>query len=141
MTLSWVKTGYFSLWNHGTSVTRVSDNSNTFWQSLRVRATEVLKANVKKKERKEKEKWLPLISFHFSRRYFTKNIHVYIITITFSYFIFRFDKTVSSFLNIGNFSYFCVCGFCSYVVLYPQGNKAFPDSERFQHWIYRYELF
>ena len=31
-----------TLWNYGTSVARTSDNSDTFWQSLRIRVTEVL---------------------------------------------------------------------------------------------------
>ena len=42
MKLSRVRIGFFSLWNYGTSVAWTSDSSNTFWQSLRVRASEVL---------------------------------------------------------------------------------------------------
>ena len=42
MKLSQARTRFFSLWNYGTSVARTSDNSNTLWQSLWVRATEVL---------------------------------------------------------------------------------------------------
>ena len=42
MKLSRVRIRFFSLWNYGTSVARTSDSLNTFWQSLRVRASEVL---------------------------------------------------------------------------------------------------
>jgi len=45
MKLSRVRIWFFSLWNYGTSVARTSDSSNTFWQSLRVRASEVLLYN------------------------------------------------------------------------------------------------
>ena len=42
MKLSRVKTRFFSLWNYETSVAQTSDSSNTFWQSLGVRANIVL---------------------------------------------------------------------------------------------------
>ena len=37
--LSRVTIGFSSVWNYGTSVALTSDRSNTFWQSLRVRAS------------------------------------------------------------------------------------------------------
>jgi hypothetical protein len=42
MKLPWVGTRFFSFLNYGTSVTWTTDSSNRFWQSLRVRASEVL---------------------------------------------------------------------------------------------------
>lgn len=42
MELSRVRSIFLSLWNYATAVARTSDNSNTYWQSLSVWASEVL---------------------------------------------------------------------------------------------------